>query len=64
MFLISAKECTDTFLVGFPSHIRIEVTDYLLALINGVSTAKEQGKQSGSLQGLLSLTLGEDLLIK
>jgi len=41
MILIAAEESTDTLLIGLASHVRIKVTDYLLAFIYGICAAKE-----------------------
>jgi hypothetical protein len=64
VLLISAKESADTFFIGFSGHIRVEMSNNLLTLIDGVGATKEQSEKCGTLEVFLTLTLGEYLLIK
>lgn len=64
VLLVHPEECTDALLIGLAGHVWVEVADNLLALVDGIDTSEEHGKEGGTLKVFLTLPLGEDLLVE
>jgi hypothetical protein len=44
VLFIAAEEGTDALLIGFAGHVRVEVADDLLALVDGIGATQEQSE--------------------
>lgn len=47
MLLVPSEQCTHTFFVGFPPHLRVEMADDIFAFVDRVDSPYEEGEKGG-----------------
>lgn len=47
LLLVPSEQCTHTFFVGFPPHLRVEMADDIFAFVDRVDSPYEEGEKGG-----------------